>query len=85
MRACCRVRRHERPAGVRNHEEAARFDVSTNDRVNMLQGAADMDEALAGNIIKKQRFRADDLNADDEYDFDRGIDMYEKKRGDQVR
>jgi hypothetical protein len=49
-----------------------------------LQGAADMDAALASNIMKKQRFRADDLNADDEYDFDRGIDMYERKRGDQV-
>ena len=43
-----------------------------------------MDAALASNIMKKQRFRADDLNADDEYDFDRGIDMYERKRGDQV-
>lgn len=49
-----------------------------------MQGAADMDEALASNIMKKARFRADDLNADDEYDFDRGIDMYEKKKGDQV-
>ena len=44
-----------------------------------------MDAALASNIVKKQRFRADDLNADDEYDFDRGIDMYERKRGDQVQ
>lgn len=52
--------------------------------VSIPQGAADMDEALASNIMKKQRFRADDLNADDEYDFDRGIDMYERKRGDQV-
>lgn len=50
-----------------------------------MQGAADMDEALASNIMKKARFRADDLNADDEYDFDRGIDMYEKKKGDQAR
>ena len=44
-----------------------------------------MDAALAANIARKARFKETDLNADDEYDFDQGIDMYEKRKGDQAR
>jgi hypothetical protein len=46
-----------------------------------------MDAALADNIRRKgARFRGKDLNADDEYDFDGGIEMYEsrKKKGTKV-
>lgn len=50
-----------------------------------LQGAEDMDAALADNIARKSGFKETDLNADDEYDFDTGIDMYQKRRGDQVQ
>ena len=48
----------------------------------------DMDAALADNIRRKgAHFRETDLNADDEYDFDGGIEMYEsrKKKGTKVR
>lgn len=47
-----------------------------------------MDANLADNIRRKgARFREKDLDADDEYDFDVGIDMYEsrKKKGTKVR
>ena len=46
-----------------------------------------MDATLADNIRRKgARFREKDLNADDEYDFDGGIEMYEskKKKGTKV-
>jgi len=48
----------------------------------------DMDATLADNIQRKgARFREKDLNADDEYDFDGGIEMYEsrKQKGTKVR
>ena len=47
-----------------------------------------MDATLADNIRRKgSKFREKDLDADDEYDFDGGIDMYEsrKKKGTKVR
>ena len=47
-----------------------------------------MDATLADNIRRKgARFREKDLNADDEYDFDGGIEMYEsrKQKGTKVR
>ena len=47
-----------------------------------------MDAALADNIRRKgSRFREKDLNVDDEYDFDGGIEMYESrnKKGTKVR
>lgn len=50
-------------------------------------GEDDMDANLADNIRRKgARFREKDLDADDEYDFDVGIDMYEsrKKQGTKV-
>eukprot|EP00198_Chlamydomonas_reinhardtii_P011753 XP_001701090.1 predicted protein [Chlamydomonas reinhardtii] len=42
-----------------------------------------LDEHLAVNIAKKRKFRANDLDADAEYDYDGGIEMYENrsKRG----
>ena len=48
----------------------------------------DMDATLADNIRRKgSRFREKDQNADDEYDFDGGIEMYEsrKQKGTKVR
>lgn len=47
-----------------------------------------MDATLADNIRRKgSKFREKDLDVDDEYDFDGGIDMYEsrKKKGTKVR
>lgn len=49
------------------------------------EGAEDMDAAFADNIARKSGFKESDLNADDEYDFDTGIDLYQKRKGDQAQ
>lgn len=41
--------------------------------------AHDMDAALAGNIRKKARYKGKELDVDDEYDVDGGMQMYEDK------
>ncbi|KAL3152781.1 hypothetical protein ABBQ38_012367 [Trebouxia sp. C0009 RCD-2024] len=48
------------------------------------EGATDMDANLADNILRKgKRFREKELDVDEEYDVDGGLDMYEsrKKKG----
>lgn len=48
------------------------------------EGAADIDANLADNIMRKgKRFREKELDVDEEYDVDGGLDMYEsrKKKG----
>lgn len=39
----------------------------------------DMDASLARNIMAKERFKETDLDADAEYDYDGGLEMYESK------
>lgn len=38
-------------------------------------GMADIDATMAANIAKSARFKAADMDADDEYDFDAGVDL----------
>lgn len=44
-------------------------------------GGNEYDANLARNIAKAARFKGKELDVDDEYDNDGGLDMYEKKRG----
>eukprot|EP00892_Ulva_mutabilis_P010218 jgi/Ulvmu1/7569/UM037_0113.1 len=45
----------------------------------------DMDEAMARNIVSKRKFRAQDLDVDDEYDHDGGLHLSERKKGNPSR
>jgi hypothetical protein len=45
------------------------------------RGGNEYDANLARNIAKAARFKGNELNVDDEYDHDAGLDMYEQKRG----
>ena len=45
------------------------------------RGGNEYDANLARNIAKSARFKSKELNVDDEYDNDGGLDMYERKRG----
>lgn len=38
----------------------------------------DMDEAMAKNIVSNRRFRAQELDVDDEYDHDGGLELSER-------
>lgn len=38
----------------------------------------DIDEAMTRNIVSKRHFRAQDLDVDDEYDFDAGLELSER-------
>jgi hypothetical protein len=44
-------------------------------------GGNEYDANLARNVARAARFKGTELNADDEYDHDAGLDMYEKRRG----
>ncbi|KAL0044021.1 hypothetical protein WJX82_003090 [Trebouxia sp. C0006] len=87
------------PEGGRKPKRVQRFDAGERQRYfadddkqqlgdlvaqQRYEGAADIDANLADNIMRKgKRFREKELDVDEEYDVDGGLDMYEsrKKKG----
>ncbi|CAG9462093.1 unnamed protein product [Pedinophyceae sp. YPF-701] len=49
-------------------------------------GGRDMDRDFAMNVARTKRFRVDkEMDADAEYDFDQGIEMFERRRGKETK
>jgi len=41
---------------------------------------ADLDRTVTNNIMRKQSFKANELNVDDEYEHDAGVELYESRQ-----
>eukprot|EP00798_Chlamydomonas_sp_ICE-L_P003126 gene3126-13138_t len=76
-----RVQRYEDGQKTRYFADDDNVDLATLvKRAKHGDDMADMDSSFADNVARSARFKTKDMDADDEYDFDAGIDLYENKK-----
>lgn len=75
VRPTKRVERFEGGERKRYYGDDDAVDLNTLVKRTKYEGAADIDATMARNIASRPRFRESDLDADNEYDFDGGLEL----------
>jgi len=75
-----RIQRYKDGEKTRYFAEDDAVDLDTMVKRTKYQMEDDMDDVMARNIIKKSRFKDNELNAEDEYDFDAGLEYLEGQK-----
>ena len=75
-----RIQRYEDGEKTRYFAEDDAVDLDTMVKRTKYHMEDNMDDVMARNIIKKSRFKDNELNAEDEYDYDAGLEYLEGQK-----